>query len=429
LTDDGLFTGNHKPLKKAIGMQGETFSPHHRLTWVRILILLEFVAILVSTSAAVIIEVLLYLTILTSRDLLQRLYAIRHQPMIRLTLVWILVLAASCLYTIAPREDLIDILSSWRKLLLLPMAAAFFGDILWKQRAVHTLFITLCVLLLVSSGFWALDLNVSKYQGGIIVANHAAQGMVFAVCLLLGLWQAREYRHVPIKMGVCLAMAVVAFLNIVFITPGRSGYLAMMAIVSGYILFSISGLKKCLVFLLLILAMASTLAFSPLARERIEMGLAEIKSYRDSPQLTSMGARMVAWETTLRLIAEKPILGYGSAAYVEAYRRTIAGRSGWQGEVIKDPHNQFLRILVEHGAVGLFFFLLFIGSFFFQPVPRRFRVLGLCVLLTWCATSLFSSHFTTFLEGRFLMLWLGIFLSASPAVGGLNPGPSMAQSG
>jgi O-antigen ligase len=415
-------------------MQDETFSLHDRLTWARILILLEFVAILVSTSAAVIIEILLYLIILTSRDLLQRLYAIRHQPMIRLTLVWILVLAASCLYTIAPREDLIDILSSWRKVLLLPMAAAFFGDILWKQRAVHTIFITLCVLLLVSSGTWALDLNVSKYQDGIIVANHAAQGMVFAVCLLLGLWQAREYRHVPIKMGICLAMAIVAFLNIVFITPGRSGYLAMMAIVSGYILFSISGLKKYLVFLLLIMVMASTLAFSPMARERIEMGLAEIESYRDSPRLTSMGVRMVAWETTLRLIAEKPILGYGSAAYVEAYRRAIAGRSGWrrsgwQGEVIEDPHNQFLRILVEHGAVGLFFFLLFIGSFFFQPVPGRFRVPGLCVLLAWCATSLFSSHFTTFLEGRFLMLWLGIFLSASPEVVGLNPGPSMAQNG
>jgi O-antigen ligase len=425
----GFFPENGNPLRKAPGMQEDTFSRHHRLTWIRILILLEFVAILVSTSAAIVIEFLIYLTILTSRDLLQRLYAIRRQPMIRMTLVWIMVLAASCIYTIAPREDLIDILSSWRKLLLLPMAAAYFGDSPWKQRAIHSIFITLCVLLLISGLTWALDLNVSKYQNGIIVANHAAQGMVFAVCLLLGLEQASEHRNEPIKMVIFLAMTIVAFLNIVFVTPGRSGYLAMIAIVSLYIFFSTSGLKKYLVFFLLIIAMASTLSFSPMARERIEMGLEEIKGYRDSPQLTSMGARMVAWETSIRLIAEKPILGYGSAAYVEAYRRAIAGRSGWQGEVIEDPHNQFLRILVEHGAVGLFFFLLFIGAFFLQSVPRRFRNLGLCVLLTWCATSLFSSHFTTFLEGRFLMLWLGIFLSASPQPVDPDHGSYLAQNG
>lgn len=410
-------------------MQEEAFSRHGRLTWIRILILMEFVAILVSTSAAIVIEFLIYLIILTSRDLLRRLYAIRQQPMIRMTLLWILLLALSCLYTIAPREDLTDILSSWRKLLLLPIAAAYFGDLLWKRRAIHTLFITLGFLLTVSSVTWLLGLNVSKYQQGIIVANHAAQGMVFAVCLLLALGQAREYRSAPVKMAICVAVAVVAFLNIVFVTPGRSGYLAMIAIVSLYIFFSILGLKKYLVFLMLTLAMASALGFSPMARERIQMGLAEIKSYRESPQLTSMGARMVAWETSLRMIAEKPILGYGSAAYVEAYRRAIAGRSGWQGEVIEDPHNQFLRILVEHGAVGLFVFLLFIGAFFLQSVPRRFRTLGLCVLLTWCATSLFSSHFTTFLEGRFLMLWLGIFLSAPPPAAVPAQGPSVAQNG
>lgn len=411
------------------GMPKSIFVAPTRLTTVRILILMEFIAILVSTSLAVVVEFLIYLTILSSRDLLKRVWATLKQPMIRMALVWTLVLVLSCLYTIAPKEDLADIMSSWRKLLLLPIAAAFFNDPKWKDRAMHVFFYAISLMLALSSLTWLLGLNFYKYEVGVIVGNHAFQGMVFAVCILLGLAQAREFRNEPAKMAICLAMTVVAFLNIVFVTPGRSGYLAMIVIVSLCIFFSISGLRKYLVFLLLILVMASALSFSPVARERIEMGLAEINSYRDSPQPTSMGVRMVAWEASLRLIAEKPILGYGTAAYAEAYRRTIDGRSGWQGEVIEDPHNQFLRILVEHGMVGLFFFLLFIGSFFLQSVPRRFRILGLCVLLTWCATSLFSSHFTTFFEGRFLMLWLGIFLSASPQPADPAHGAYSAQNG
>jgi hypothetical protein len=37
--------------------------------------------------------------------------------------------------------------------------------------------------------------------------------------------------------------------------------------------------------------------------------------------------------------------------------------------------------------------------------------LGLSVLAAWCVTSLFSSHFSTFAEGRFIWLWLGVCLA------------------
>ena len=37
--------------------------------------------------------------------------------------------------------------------------------------------------------------------------------------------------------------------------------------------------------------------------------------------------------------------------------------------------------------------------------------LSVGVLLAWCGTSLFSSHFSTFTEGRFIYLWLGVLLA------------------
>ena len=395
------------------GMHNSIFESRYRLNFARVLVLLEFIAILVSTSLAVVIEVLLYLTVFSSKDLLRRLYAIRNEPMIRMTLVWVVVLAASCLYTIAPSADLIDILPAWRKILILPIAAACFDAPVWKNRAIHIFFITIAILLIISSLTWLLGLDFYKYRGGIIIANHASQGMSFSVCIILALALADMYKNQPIRRMGYFIIAAIAFLNIVFITPGRSGYLAMAVIIAAYVFFSISGIKKYFIAPALVLTVVLALGLSPTARKRIDLAVSEMKSYQTSDQFTSMGVRMVVWQNSLKLIREKPIIGYGTAAFVEAYKGAIAGQSGWQGQVIKDPHNQFLRILVEHGIVGFLIFLLFIGSFFLQPTQDVFRCLGLSVLLTWCATSLFSSHFTTFFEGRFLLTWLGVFLAGS----------------
>ncbi len=46
-----------------------------------------------------------------------------------------------------------------------------------------------------------------------------------------------------------------------------------------------------------------------------------------------------------------------------------------------------------------------------QPVTGPFRVAGLALLLAWCATSLFSSHFETFNEGHMIVMFLGALLA------------------
>ena len=56
-------------------------------------------------------------------------------------------------------------------------------------------------------------------------------------------------------------------------------------------------------------------------------------------------------------------------------------------------------------------------AFFQYPAKTGpFRVAGLALLLAWCVTSLFSSHFRTFNEGHMIMLFLGVL---GVVVGGL----------
>jgi hypothetical protein len=70
-----------------------------------------------------------------------------------------------------------------------------------------------------------------------------------------------------------------------------------------------------------------------------------------------------------------------------------------------------MKIIAEQGLVGLLVFLGFLAAALRQRCSAPYRLMGLGVLAAWCVTSLFSSHFSTFAEGRVIALWLGAMLA------------------
>ena len=146
-------------------------------------------------------------------------------------------------------------------------------------------------------------------------------------------------------------------------------------------------------------------------RQRVDLGLWEIENYQQGTQISAMGERVIYMRNALALIAERPLAGYGTGAFATAYGRMVEGRSGREGIKVHDPHNQYLNLAAQHGLLGLAVFLAVLVAAFRQKPQPPYRLLGLAVLSAWCVTSLFSSHFSTFAEGRFIWLWLGVCLA------------------
>ena len=75
--------------------------------------------------------------------------------------------------------------------------------------------------------------------------------------------------------------------------------------------------------------------------------------------------RMVVWSQTLKDYKQKSLTGYGlgSYEYVEG-RRLLDVMKYSKPTVWKNPHNEYLRILFETGAIGLGLFLMFCFSIF-----------------------------------------------------------------
>jgi O-antigen ligase len=261
-----------------------------------------------------------------------------------------------------------------------------------------------------------VDVSYYKYENGIVIRNHATQGMVFAVAAFAA---AALVKYEPLsgKRILLATAALLFFANIVFVTPGRSGYAVMVVLSAVLPLVWFAGsrarmLKRLTAAAGLAALTVAALASSPVARDRMDRGVTEVQTYEQAGKdVTSMGQRVIYARNTLQLIAERPLLGHGTGAFETVYGRKVEGRPGMEGLKIHDPHNQYLKIAAEHGLIGLTFFLAFIGAAFLQRCAAPYRLLGLGVLIAWCVTSLFSSHFSTFSEGRFIALWLGAFLA------------------
>jgi O-antigen ligase len=114
------------------------------------------------------------------------------------------------------------------------------------------------------------------------------------------------------------------------------------------------------------------------------------------------------------MLSKYAAFGAGTGSFEAAYQRHIDNNyPGVETILTRDPHNQFLKITIEHGAVGLVVFsgLLFSLGKNFRGSP--YGALGLLVIAGWVSSSFFNSHFTTFSEGRLIWIWLGVFLSSA----------------
>ncbi|MBT9520599.1 MAG: O-antigen ligase family protein [Dechloromonas sp.] len=381
------------------------------------------ISVLFSPPVMNLAALLLLAVILSSAELRQSLWATWRLPMVKFVLLFYAVMIVGTTYSIAPKDIAVRMAIGWSKLLLLPIALSLFADPRWKSRFLKAFVGVLTVCAVVSFGLWFLeiDLPVASRERGVFLRNHATQGMAFAVGALSAFILAVESGAGRLRR-LYVSSALLMLANIALVTTGRSGYLVAMVCavgaVSGYVFFGQRrlGIRGIVGAVLLVIGVAGILLLAPASRGRMMQGVQEIQQYEQAKEETSMGIRMVFWKNTIEMIREQPLLGYGTGAFGTAYDHKVAGRTGVAATPAGDPHNQYMKITAENGIFALLVFFGFLLAAARQRCVAPWRLLGLCVLASWCATSFFNSHFSTFNEGNFIYAWLGIML-APPVAG------------
>jgi O-antigen ligase len=305
-------------------------------------------------------------------------------------------------------------LMDWRQLLLVPAGLALFDDRRWVERFALCWVVFAAVAATVALATWGIGYGRVEYLPGVVLRNNVTQSMVLASGMLVAgvLLATGQSGSVLIRLLLGAAIMVAA-LAMLLVQPGRSGFIALVvsaAVAAGLLA---RGRQRIVACAALAALAAAVYVASPTLQQRFELGLHEIRNVQSLPETSSMGIRVIIWQTTAQMIAERPLLGYGLGGLAPAYAQHIARKyaDGWRSTPVADAHNQYLFVWVEAGAVGLAAFIAFLVAAVRQPAARPQRAIGLGLLAAWCATSLFSSHFQAFSEGHLIAVLLGVFLA------------------
>lgn len=335
------------------------------------------------------------------------------QPLGKAILVFFVVVTLGMLHGPADWHGRLGSLWSWRKLLYAFLLLGLFPEARWRDRVYRTVAVAGAVAVLASFAAW-LGWVPSKPNNeiGVLFQNHTTQGMFFALALLCcAQWAQVASGRVRLALGVAIVLLLA---NIMFVSPGRSTYFVVVAI-----MFAIGvqrfGIRRVPAVMAVVAALcAGAYGLSPLVQERVDVALHEAATADHSEILTSVGFRAVVYRNTLELIAARPLAGYGTGSFERVYTPHVRARyEDWRGEGTADPHNQYFLIAMETGVIGLLAFAAVIWTAL--ACTRRGGVhvwIGAAALLGWMLTSLFNSHFRTFPEGHMIALVLGTMLAA-----------------
>ncbi len=374
-----------------------------------VLLALPFVNVLSPTLTGL-LEIVLYLLFIVTPELRKRFVASLPQPMVIFGFGLYFIIMASSFWSNADWEVKLRAVQSCRKILLLPIAIALIDNSLWKDRFLLAFIFPVAVMAALSWISWLSDITVYK-PAEAMLRNDGTQGMTFFVAAFASACMVTYHKGISLKMKIILMLCCFVVLsNSIIIATSRSGYLLGVVLVGCFGVYA-GGKKSIFITLLLLAITAGMFYLSPAPHKRIAEGWENMLNAEQSDVLTSAGLRVIFWKNTLSIVKESPVIGHGLKGFQAEYAEQVAGVEGWKGVVTDDPHNQYLFVLAEQGALGFIALLAFIVSCFFQKTEPLYRLLGLSILIGWMSTSFFNGHFSSSVEGRAVLLWCAAMLS------------------
>ena len=127
-----------------------------------------------------------------------------------------------------------------------------------------------------------------------------------------------------------------------------------------------------------------------------------------------MGLRMQYAATSVRIIAEHPLIGVGTGGFEHAYGQQIAGTAA---QASNNPHNQYLLTAAQLGVPGL---ILLLGIFVTlwqttRRLPLAEQMLARGLVLAYAVGNLFNSFLLDHAEKLFFAWAIGLLFSGLTA--------------
>lgn len=397
-------------------------------TGARATLVLSFLAFPMSVAlanVALLLTLLLWLLSLTGAPARAELLEALRNPLAAPALAlfaWVVIAVA---WSPADAKGALGFLQKYLKFLLVPMFIALLQHAPTRRRCWHAFMIALLFTLAITwvsvwvDVPWTRASRFGRVDDHTVFKDHISQGLMMSVFATIAAWIVVTSRNATWR-GLAAAAWALAAGSILFLSEGRTGYLAWVASSGTFALtLAVAHSRRAVLGAVIALGAVVALAFavSPVLQERVANAWHDARASRLDTSagavVTSAGARVEMARFALDASLDAPVFGHGTASYPVLAKQHFT-TTEWCSVVCPHPHNQFLFFLVEQGAIGLLLFLWFIAAIVREgwrhDAPRR--AFALAFVATLCAASLTHSAFWLSTESHCLILMSALTMAS-----------------
>lgn len=391
----------------------------------RISAIIACVGLLYSPSVGTIGLIVTYTAFLASGQAVVRFKSAVARPMVYWGGAFLGIVLLGMMYASVPWQDRWLDLYKWRTIVWFVVVLAIFDKEQWKDRFL-TAFLMATGIGLIGSFIAAAGWVNFRRAPEHLLRISGTQGMAFASAALVCTWMIKDHPLSGQRLRVmCAALGLLYAANLVFITDARSGYAVLGVGFLVLLCWQASWAYRAMILVGLIAFGAVAVSVSPRMQEKVSAAVTQWNEEAEAKTLTSFGSRRIFYTNSVEILREHWLLGVGTGGFVQAYGEHVSKKypsSDWRALPATDPHSQYLSVAIQQGIAGVVLFITWIVSIVRErEAQRNYHRLAVAILMGWCVTSLFSSHFRTFAEGHMLATFLGVFLAAG--VNGAEPEP------
>lgn len=287
--------------------------------------------------------------------------------------------------------------------------------------------------IMVNIGLWGMDQSLGGGPFNPLVPvslTHAFHNfMVATVCLWMLVYVVEEWTVLNwTKRVLIAAVGLVGLCTVLLVNSGRTAQLATVLMVGAYAAQRLSRRAALSAVLALGVGLLA-LAYLPTPfGERLSKAFDDVHAFESGQQVSPVGLRLLFVETSVDLIRERPLLGYGTGSY-RAVQDAHLGIPPMSEKSAPHPHNDLLHLWVERGILGPAA-LLFVYIALWRAGARLLayrRIFLRAVLIAFFVASLANSFYMDWASGSFLLGLAALLLCADRQQAAAPPGHGAAM--
>lgn len=347
-----------------------------------------------------------------------RLHTVLRWPPFLMPLALWLLLLTSTLWTSAPRTDALSHLWHYGRVLLMPLIALALPPSVARRALLHFVLASVVVGALAT-----FDRLQWLHVGDLLLTTVGAEGnqrivtsLLLALGVALALLYASDALRPPRQRAAWLVAAVVIAVGL-SLQDRRTGMVALPLLLAVLALARQRAWRRSALLLGgVVLLAALTWQASPSVRGRFAEGVAELRAYEPQGVVaTSWGMRLRMVDLTSEMIRERPWLGHGIGSWLSQWQLRAKGG----GELLErqtTPHNEYLLIAAQVGAMGIALWIAVLATYL--VLAWRAGRQGDASLLVWTAIAWSALFSVAVRDAKFampLLLLAALALAASRA--------------